>query len=70
MQITLVLSSGLQLLFYTITLVFILYSLFLAYHWFSYGSSRSLSLLSLTVYLIVSAPLFLTMAILIRFLSV
>ncbi len=56
------LSTGLQALFYLITLIFVLYSLFIAYHWFTYGSSRTTATISLAIYLLVSAPLFLTMA--------
>lgn len=57
--------TGLQALFYIITLVFVLYTVAAAYHWFSYGSDRSTSMITLGVYLIVSAPLFLTMAVII-----
>ena len=58
-------STGLQALFYLITLFFVLYTVAAAYHWFSYGSERSVSMITLGVYLIVSAPLFLTMAVVI-----
>ena len=56
-------STGLQALFYLATLFFVLYTIAVAYHWFSYGSERSTSMITLCVYLIVSAPLFLTMAV-------
>lgn len=61
-------SSGLQALFYIVTLVFVVFSVTVAYHWFVYGSSKAISMLSLSVYLIVSAPLFITMAILLTIL--
>lgn len=61
-------SSGLQALFYIVTLVFVIFSVTVAYHWFAYGSSKAISMLSLSVYLIVSAPLFITMAILLTIL--
>jgi hypothetical protein len=62
-QLNFLLSSGLHILFYVITLVFVFFSVFTVYHWFTYGSSRHISSLSLAVYLIVSAPLFITMSI-------
>ncbi len=62
-QLNFLLSSGLHILFYVLTLVFVLFSVFTIYHWFTYGSSRHLSSLSLAIYLIVSAPLFITMSI-------
>ncbi len=52
----------LQVIFYLITLIFVIYSLCVAYHWFTYGESRSISTLSLAVYLCGSAPLFFIMA--------
>lgn len=56
-------SIGLQGLFYLITLIFVIYSLCVVYHWFTYGSSKRLSMLSLAVYLGGSAPLFIIMAV-------
>jgi hypothetical protein len=55
-------STGLHALFYIVTLLFVFYSVCIAFHWFSYGSSKSMSMLSMAIYLIVSAPLFLAMA--------
>ena len=63
------LATGLEALFYIITLVFVFYSLFLAYHWFTYGSSRTITTLSIAIYLLVSSPLFLTMALILNTLS-
>ncbi len=60
-----VFSSGLLALFYIITLVFVVYTVSVAYHWFTYGGSKSISTLFLAVYLLVSAPLFIIMALVI-----
>lgn len=57
------LSIGLELLFFVNLLIFTLYTLFLAYHWFSYGTSRSVSLFSLAIFLIGSAPLLIVMSV-------
>jgi hypothetical protein len=62
MPLSILFSSGLLALFYFATLVFVVYSVSIAYHWFAYGEKRTLSTLSLAVYLMVSAPLFLIMA--------
>ena len=56
------LSSGLLALFYLITLVFVVFSVSVAYHWFAYGEKKSLSMIALSIYLIGSVPLFLIMA--------
>lgn len=55
--------SILQGLFYIITLVFVIFSTFTVYHWFTYGSSKSISMLSFGIYLAGSAPLFIIMSI-------
>lgn len=62
MPYELLFSTGLQALFYFVTLLFVFYSVCLGYHWFSYGSSYATSMLALAVYLIVSAPFFIVMA--------
>ncbi len=49
--------------FFVVMLVFVGFSLSIAYHWFSYSSSKSTTMIALCVYLAVSAVLFLTMAI-------
>jgi NADH:ubiquinone oxidoreductase subunit 3 (subunit A) len=51
------------MLFYIVTLLFTIFSVASVYHWFTYGSSKSVSTLSLAVYLIVAAPLFIVMSI-------
>lgn len=55
-------SIGQELIFYVVMLIFLLYSATLAYHWFSYGTKHTTSMLSLAIYLIVSAPLLLIMS--------
>jgi hypothetical protein len=62
-QLSLLLNTGLHILFYVLTLVFVFFSVFTIYHWFTYGSSKHISSFSLAIYLVVSAPLFITMAI-------
>jgi len=56
---TLVTSFGIEAIFYVLLLVFTIHALFLAYHWFSYGSSRSTSTLALAIYIGGGAVLFL-----------
>lgn len=62
-QIASLMSVGLGLVFYVTLLVFTFYTVFLAYHWFSYGTSRVTSMLSLAIFLLGSVPLFLVMSI-------
>lgn len=50
-------------LFYVLLLAFAIHALFVSYHWFSYGSSRSISLIALALYLGGGAMLLLTMSI-------
>lgn len=40
-----------QMLFYVLVVIFLLHVLSLAYHWFTYGSSRKLATTALTLYL-------------------
>jgi len=58
----------LHLIFYVVALIFTIYSVILAYHWFTYGTSKKLSTLSLSVYLMVSAALFIALSISLNFL--
>ena len=57
------LSLGLALVFYITLLVLLFYSLFLAYHWFSYGTSKKTSLISLVIFLAGTIPFVIIMAI-------
>jgi hypothetical protein len=56
------LGTGLQGLFYILLFIFTLHALFLAYHWFTYGDNKHISLVALAVYLSGGAVLFLTLA--------
>lgn len=56
------LPTALLALFYIITLVFVVYSVSVAYHWFVYGESKKVSTTALAIYLIGSTPLFLIMS--------
>lgn len=46
--------------FYILLLIFSIQALFLAYHWFTYGSSTRISTLALAIYLTGGAVLLLT----------
>lgn len=50
-------------LFFAVILFFLVYSVIIAYHWLSYGNNRALTMWSLVIYLLASAPLFLVMAV-------
>ena len=56
-------ENGIQLLFYVTVLVFTIYSIILAYHWYAYGTKRSISIIALSIYLLVSAIFLLAMSI-------
>ncbi len=55
--------QGLYVLFYIITLLFVIFTACLAYHWFTYGSSKSVSALTFCIFLLGSAPLFISMSV-------
>lgn len=54
---------GIEGLFYILLLTYTVYALFLAYHWFTFGESKRMSLIALATYLIGGAILFLTLSI-------
>jgi len=56
------LNLGLEGIFYVTTLVFVIFSLSIGYHWFSYGVQKSRILIMLAIYLSVSAVLFISMS--------
>jgi hypothetical protein len=56
------LKLGMEGLFYITTLIFVGFSLSLVYHWFAYGIHKTMTLIILSVYLGVSAILFIGMA--------
>ncbi len=51
---------GTEMLFFILILFFTIHATFLTYHWFTYGTSRRISLIALTTYLAGGAILFLT----------
>ncbi len=53
---------GTEMLFFILVLFFTIHGSFLAYHWFTYGTSNRISLIALTTYLTGGAILFLTLA--------
>ena len=55
-------STAIQIGFYILLLAFTIQTVFLAYHWFKYGSSRSISVTALAIYLSGGAILFLTLS--------
>lgn len=54
---------GAGILFYSLLLIFLIHTIFVAYHWFTYGTRRVSSLIAFAVYLSGGALCFLTMAI-------
>ena len=51
-------ALSLEGIFYV--LVFAIHAIFISYHWFTYGNSRSVALTALATYLVGGAVLFLT----------
>ncbi len=49
-------------MFYLLLAIFTIYTLFLAYHWFTYGTKTRVSMIALSVYLMGAAGAFLTMS--------
>lgn len=56
-------QSLVTFLFFLVTLIFLVFTIVVAYHWFTYGNSKKLNMLALAIYLLSSAPLFLIMAV-------
>ena len=48
--------------FYVLLGIFSMYGVFLAYHWYAYGTSKNTSTVALAVYLLGGAVLFITLA--------
>lgn len=65
-NISALISSGVQGIFFVLLLIFAIHTIFLAYHWFSYGTSRHTSLIALAVYLCGGAVLFITLSLALR----
>ncbi len=59
-QFTHYMHVGTEMIFFILILFFTLHGTFLAYHWFTYGTSRRISLIALTTYVAGGAILFLT----------
>lgn len=57
------LSLGLKGFFFIVLIFFVLHAIFLAYHLFAYGNSRSVSIAALGIYLAGGAVLLATLAI-------
>ncbi len=55
--------TGLEGIFFVLLFVFSLHALFLGYHWFTFGTSRHVSSIALALYLGGGAILFLTLSI-------
>ena len=55
------LGDLMHLVFYLLALVFAIFTAFLVYHWYAYGTDRKISNLSLIIYLLGSLPFFLIM---------
>ncbi len=52
-----------QGIFFILLFFFTLHTVFLTYHWFTYGSSKHISLVALTIYLSGGAILLLTFSV-------
>jgi hypothetical protein len=59
-QLTHYMHFGSEMLFFILLLFFIIHGTFLSYHWFTYGTSKNISLAALATYLAGGAVLFLT----------
>ncbi len=59
---TVAIESGAHIIFYLLVLFFVLQSVFLGYHWFTYGSSKRISTIALAVFLSGGAILLLTLS--------
>ena len=51
-----------EMLFFVLILFFTIHGIILCYHWFTYGTSRQISLIALATYLTGGAVLFLTLS--------
>lgn len=61
-QIGAYLPTLIEGMFFVLLFFFSVYGLFLAYHWFTFGTNRQTSTMALAVYLLGGAVLFLTLA--------
>ncbi len=63
------LALGIEGLYYVLLFMFTVYGVFLAYHWFAFGTSKKTSLLALALYLVGGSVLFLTLSLALRLIS-
>jgi RsiW-degrading membrane proteinase PrsW (M82 family) len=56
------LVSGIELIFYVLTILFCIHAAVLAYHWFSYGDNKQTAWTALATYLIGGAVLLFSIA--------
>lgn len=55
-------AIGIEGLFYILLFIFTIHTVFLGYHWFTYGNNRRISTIALATYLAGGAVLFMTLA--------
>lgn len=53
---------GMSFLYYALLLIFVIYGAFLAYHWYSFGTSKRVSTIALVTYLLGGAFLFIILS--------
>lgn len=54
---------GAGLFFYSLLFIFLIHTVFVAYHWFTYGTRHTSSLIAFVIYVCGGALCFITMAI-------
>jgi hypothetical protein len=59
---TLLLAQGIEVLYFVLLLFFTIHAVILGYHWFTYGSSKHISMTALCIYLSGGALLLLTLS--------
>jgi hypothetical protein len=57
---------GIEGLYYVLLLIFTIHTIFLVFHWFTYGNDRRTSLIALAIYLVGGAILFVTLSLALR----
>ena len=63
MEAELLLERGLQILFFVTVIAFVIYSIFLIYHWNEYGSSKKTTRAATLIYLFIAIALFAVMGV-------
>lgn len=59
-DVTQYMYTGTKILFFVLLLLYTIHGALLAYHWYTYGSSKHISIIALSTYLAGGAVLFLT----------